>query len=190
MINLIEPMAPVDPLAHIRIAEPHDEFDVFKLLALCHEEQPIHPLAWDKITAFVRLATRKERGIIGVIGERYELKAMVFLVLEEVWWSHDWELRELVNFVHPEHRRSTYGKDLIRFAHRCADRVGVDLTMGVLSGVRTAAKVRLYRRQFGPELGVFFVHRPPQVEAVLGPIPRQSFPDLATAAPANMVAAE
>lgn len=172
----------------IRLADEYDEFDIYKLLALAHEEQPIHPIDWSRVTAFVRLATRRNehsRGVIGVIGPRYDLHAMVFLMMEQVWWSGDWELRELINFVHPDYRKTFYARDLIRYAIDTAEKLGLDLTIGVLSGIRTEGKCRLYRRML-PKFGEFFVHRP----ASLGKFPSKSFEPLAAATPANSMAAE
>ena len=74
----------------IRLADEHDEFEIFKLCSLMHSEQPYHPLSWDKIVPMVRLATQKtpeRRGIIGCIGERHDLKAAIFLLLEPIWYS-------------------------------------------------------------------------------------------------------
>lgn len=175
-------------MALIRLADELDEFDIFKLLALAHEEQPIHDLSWDRIAAHVRLATRRNehsRGVVGVIGERYDLHAMIFLMMEQVWWSDDWELREYINYVHPDYRRSTYAKDLIRYAKRTADELKLDLVIGVLSGIETERKCALYRRLV-PKLGEFYLHRP----RALGKMPDRPFEPLATRAPANAMAAE
>ena len=90
----------------IRLADEHDEFEIFKLCSLMHSEQPYHPLSWDKIVPMIRLATARTRGIIGVIGERHDLKAAIFLVLEPIWYSDDWHLLEFFNYVREDARRS------------------------------------------------------------------------------------
>jgi hypothetical protein len=46
---------------------------------------------------------------------------------------------------------------LISFGKKCAIDIGVPLMMGILSGERTEAKVRLYCRQFGTPAGAFFL---------------------------------
>lgn len=173
-------------LSHIRLADEHDEFEIFKLCALMHEEQPYHPLSWDKVCPMVRMATRRERGIIGVIGERHDVKAAVFLLLDPIWYSEDWQLLEFFNYVRPDARRSNYAKDLIRYAKRCAEDLKVDLTMGIFSNVRTEAKCRLYRREM-TKFGEFYCFRP----AALGNWPNVvNAQALAEAQPANAVAAE
>lgn len=162
----------------IRLADERDEPEIWKLCQAMHAEQGEHPLDWSRITPAVRMATRHERGIIGVIGEPGDLKGGVFMVLDQVWYSQDWVLREWFNFVKPEARKSTYGKDLIAYAKSTADAVGVELIMGVFSSKQTEAKVRLYKRTPGFEYrGGWFSYIPDRVK-------------LARAAPANMVAAE
>jgi hypothetical protein len=147
----------------IRLADEHDEFEIFKLCSLMHSEQPYHPLDWDKVVPMVRLATQKtenRRGIIGCIGERHDVKAAIFLLLEPIWYSSDWHLLEFFNYVRFDARRSNYAKQLITFAKTCADNLGVDLTIGVFSNIRTAEKCRLYSRLV-PKMGEFFCYSPP-----------------------------
>jgi GNAT superfamily N-acetyltransferase len=173
------PPAPPRDLSHIRLAGTEDEMQVFSLCSLMHAEQPYHPLHWPKVAAMIRLATQRTRGIIGVIGEPHDLKAAIFMVIEPIWYSDDWQLLEYFNYVRPDARRSSYAQDLIAYAKRCADDLGIDFTCGVFSNVRTEAKVRLYRRTM-PYMGGFFCYRPE----------RQTIANLSQAPPANNVAAE
>lgn len=168
----------------IRLADEHDEFEIFKLCSLMHSEQPYHPLAWDKIVPMIRLATARTRGIIGVIGERHDLKAAIFLMLEPVWYSDDWQLLEFFNYVRSDARRSNYARQLIRYAKTCADSLGVDLTVGVFSNIRTAEKCHLYGRII-PKMGEFFCYSPPQRIAAM----EQAWREV-NEPPAQIVAAE
>jgi GNAT superfamily N-acetyltransferase len=169
----------------IRLADEHDEFEIFKLCSMMHSEQPYHPLEWDRVVPMVRLATSRTRGIIGVIGERHDLKAAIFLLLDQIWYSNDWQLLEFFNYVRPEARRSSYARDLIKYAKTCADSLNVDLTVGVFSNIRTDQKCRLYGRLI-PKMGEFFSYSPPgrvaQKEA--------AFRELSAQEPANLIAAE
>jgi GNAT superfamily N-acetyltransferase len=63
-------------------------------------------------------------------------------------------------FVDPDHRRSTYAKQLMVFAKKAAETLNLELSIGINTNVETDAKVRLYRRQFRPE-GAFFSHNAP-----------------------------
>jgi hypothetical protein len=147
-------------MTEIRLADEHDEFEIFKLCSLMHSEQPYHPLSWDRIVPMIRLATSRTRGIIGVVGERHDLKAAIFLVLDQIWYSDEWQLLELFNYVREDARKSTFAKDLIVYAKQCADRLNLDLTVGVYSTIRTQAKIRLYSRMI-PQVGAFFGYTPP-----------------------------
>lgn len=169
----------------VRLADEHDEFEIFKLCSMMHSEQPYHPLDWDRIVPMIRLATNRTRGIIGVIGERHDVRAACFLVLDQIWYSSDWQLLELFNYVRPDARRSNYAKDLIRYAKNAADTLGIDLTVGVFSNIQTEAKCRLYRRLL-PKMGEFYCYSPePRIRAM-----KQAFEELTAMPAANEVAAE
>lgn len=168
-------------LSHIRLAGTDDEMQIFNLCSLMHAEQPHHPLAWPKVAAMIRLATQRTRGIIGVIGEPYDLKAAIFMVIEPIWYSDSFHLLEYFNYVRPDARRSRYAQDLLAYGKRCADDLGIDFTCGVFSNIRTEAKCRLYRRVM-PKMGEFFCHRPRKQTMELV--------RLSQAPPANQIAAE
>jgi GNAT superfamily N-acetyltransferase len=172
------------PRQPIRLADDDDELGILEMCKMMHREQPYHPLNIGKVAALVRLAIHQgpeRRGILGVIGERDHLKAAIFLLIEPIWYSDDWQLLEFFNYVRPEYRRQAYAQDLIAYAKRCSDQIGLDLTVGVFSNIRTAAKIRLYRRWL-PPMGAFFCYAPPN---------RKPFIDrLAEMPTANSVAAE
>jgi hypothetical protein len=171
----------------IRMADERDEIEIFRLCEMMwREEHPRkrHPLSWSKVSPMIRMATRRERGIIGVIGEPGDLKAAVFLLIEPVWFSDTWILCEYFNYVRPDARRSTYAKDLIAFSKSCADALRLDLSIGVLSNSRTEAKVRLYKRML-PYAGAFFYYQ--QEDATPTAVDHGA---LMSAVPANSVAAE
>lgn len=169
----------------IRLADEHDEFEIFKLCSMMHSEQPYHPLNWDRVVPMVRLATSRTRGIIGVVGERHDLRAAIFLLMDQIWYSNDWQLLEFFNYVRPDSRKSSYARDLIKYAKTCADAVNMDLTVGVFSNIRTSEKCRLYGRLL-PKMGEFFSYSPPRRVAEKD----AAFRELAAQEPANMIAAE
>jgi hypothetical protein len=168
-------------LSHIRLAGEPDEMQIFNLCSLMHAEAGFHPLSWPKVAAMVRLATQRTRGIIGVIGEPYDLKAAIFMVIEPIWYSDDWHLLEYFNYVRPDARKSRYAQDLIAYGKKCADEIGVDFMCGVFSNRRTEAKCRLYQRML-PKMGEFYNYRPEKQTMEL--VRLQQTP------PANTVAAE
>jgi len=126
---------------------------------LLHAENGVH--SWDNAKArnIARSLLNCDGGYIGVIGEPGNLKGMIGLLLDQPWYSRDFQLVEIFNFVHPDHRRSTYAKQMIEHAKSYADKLDLPLLIGVISNHRTEAKVRLYRRQL-PKAGEFFLYYP------------------------------
>ena len=165
-------------LSHIRLAGIPDEMQIFNLCSLMHAEAGLHPLNWPKVSAMIRLATQRTRGIVGVVGEPHDIKAAIFAVIEPVWYSDGFVLLEYFTYVRPDARRSSYATDLLAFGKRCADDLGIDFVCGVFSTIRTEAKCRLYRRMV-PKVGEFFRYHPSAETSML-----------ARASPANRVAAE
>jgi len=55
---------------------------------------------------FFVLALHKLDGIIGVIGERNKLEAVIVLKVSDYWYSDERFLEELSIFVHPDYRRA------------------------------------------------------------------------------------
>lgn len=147
-----------DSFKGVRLAVPEDEDALYKMLCLNHKENGIYPMNESKVREFIRHATQRQGGMIGVIeGENY-LEGSVGLTLETWWYTDRWSIGERWNFVHPNHRRTDHAKKLIKFAKWVADNMKLDLEMGVMSNERTEAKVRLYRRQL-PCVGAFFLYK-------------------------------
>lgn len=143
----------------VRLAGLDDEVGLLNLCRLMHAEQGSHPLNWPKVIAMMRRATMRQVALAGVIGPSDDIKAGILILLDPVWYSDECQLLEVFNFVREDSRRSDYAKRMIEFAKKCADELDVDLTIGVLSNIRTEAKVKLYARQV-PEAGRFFIYSP------------------------------
>lgn len=137
--------------------------EIMRLLRIMHDESGLMPL--DEVCAkdmFVRALDKKE-GIIGVVrGAEQTINAMLFLIITRFWYTTQFHLEELFNFIAPDQRKSNYADALIRFAKRSADELKIPLLIGVLTNNRMEAKVRLYRRRLGMPAGAFFVHNAPQ----------------------------
>lgn len=157
----------------VRRAGSDDRDGVWKLFDLLYDENAMFQRSerkidylLDRILDYDRLDPTDggPRGFMGVIGPVGELEGFILLVLSSYWYSEDIMLEEYANFVHPEHRKSNHAKTLISYARNLADRVNIPLSIGIVSNVRTEAKIRLYRRQL-PEAGSFFLYNasPPKV---------------------------
>ena len=165
--TMSEPQQRSPNLDHIRLADQADEEQIFYLVRLAHEEGAFHKLDPDKVAAQIRGATNGDKGIIGVIGPRHDLRAAIFLTFETWWYSNELMLQEHMCFVRPDSRNSYYSRDLIAYAKHAADELKVDLLIGVQHSVRSEGKCRLYRRWL-PKIGEYFLYQPkPKVRDIL-----------------------
>ena len=149
-----------DECPDIRLAEPEDLPSLMALTRLAAEEDAQHPYDAEKVFNVVRRHYDKTGGLVAVAGPRGEpVRGYLIMIIDEIWYSPDYQLLELSLFVSPEHRKSTFAKQLMAFSKKASEGLQLDLTIGVLSNERTAAKVRLYQRQFA-QVGAYFLYRP------------------------------
>ena len=141
----------------VRLAIPKDEEKILDLLMLMHEENGLFEMDNDSVREMVRKVLNRENGIIGVIDAEEEIEAAVCLVIDKLWYAKTWCLNDVFNFVAPKYRRSTRAKSLISFAKSYSDQVGIPLLMGIVSNVRTEAKIKLLERQL-QKAGAFFIY--------------------------------
>lgn len=134
------------------------------ILDICHQnhgENGQFTMSEKKVEAMVDRAFSNEGAIIGVVGkDRDVIEGLIFLIIGQHWYTDDYCLEEIMNYVLPDYRRSTHAKDMIKFGIRCSDELAIPLVIGVVSNERTRAKVELYRRQLGDPVGGYFIHRP------------------------------
>lgn len=130
-----------------------------------HGENGQHPLSLDKIAAIVWRGLTRQQSLIGAIGTPELVKGMIVLEVDESYYSEDRQLLERIAYVRPEYRRTTFARDLLRFAKRCSDETGIPLLMGIISDIRLEAKRRLYERELGLA-GYWFKHDPKPSESV------------------------
>jgi len=142
----------------VRMATREDADEIIRLLNLMHSENAMMPLSEECAHEFFERAFEKRGGIIGVIGEKGDIRAMIMLLITHFWYTKDFHLEEVFNFVRPDHRKSNYARDLIAFARECSDKTKLPLMIGVLTNNRMEGKVRLYRRALGYPAGAFFVY--------------------------------
>jgi GNAT superfamily N-acetyltransferase len=95
-------------------------------------------------------------GVTGLIEKNGRIEGCIGLRPSQMWYTDDWFLDELWNFVHPDYRRSDHAKKLIEFAKWSAMRLGIPLVMGIVTKKRLEPKMRLYQRQLS-QIGAYFV---------------------------------
>ncbi len=150
-----------DP-TRVRLADANDENELMALTQLLHGEIGIFAFSEHKIRDLLRGALQgpveRRRGVIGVIGAPGHIEGAIYLELTSAYYSDEFCLQELFNYVLPPARKTSASRDLIAFAKSISDRFGLPLLIGVLTNERTEAKVRLYRKQLGEPVGAFFAH--------------------------------
>jgi hypothetical protein len=145
----------------VRKARPTDRSTILNILEQNHGENGQFGLSMRKVEGMVDKAFSNDGCIIGTVGHGSNIEGIIMLLIAQFWYTDDWCLEEIINYVLPEHRRSTHAKDMIAFAKRCSDEIKIPLVIGVVSNERTKAKIELYRRQLGDPVGGYFIHRPP-----------------------------
>jgi hypothetical protein len=163
----------------VRPAVPADENEIWRLFRLHHEENALYPLSERKVQFYLDRVLRPEnieandagpRGVIGVIGDTGALEGAIMLVLGSAWYTDQIGIDDCMNFVDPAHRHSDHAKALISFAKHIVDCIRAGgypdfrMIVGVISTVRTAAKIRFFSRQVEP-IGAYFMY--PPIEGVI-----------------------
>jgi hypothetical protein len=143
----------------VRKARPSDRDTVLDICRQNHAENGQFGLSMRKVEGMVDKAFSNEGCIIGAVGSD-RIEGIIMLLIAQFWYTDDWCLEETMNYVLPDYRRSTHAKDMISFAKRCSDEIGIPLVIGVVSNERTKAKIELYRRQLGEPCGGYFMHKP------------------------------
>lgn len=149
-----------DNRLNVRIATKDDVTDIMDLAVLGCVENGFVDYDNSKVLQDIWLALTTPWGLVGVIGERGKPEAAVLLRIFEPWYSTSLVMEERAIFVHPDYRSARGGRAarLVEFSKMAADTHGIPLLIGVLSNHRTAGKIRLYERQFGPQAGAYFLY--------------------------------
>ena len=143
------------------VGKPEDIDVMMELATLaCDENGFVDP---DPIRLLNELwpALNREKGIVGMVGIPGEKpQGAILLRICHVWYSDDEILEERAVFIHPDFRAAKGGRarKLCEFSKQVSDELGIPLTIGVMSSQRTAGKVRMYERIFGPPSGAYFLY--------------------------------
>lgn len=132
--------------------------EFMRLFKIMHHENGMFDLDEDCVLETFNRAVKNKEGVIGLIkGPLGDLRAMLYLLITRYYYTQQFHLEELFNFVSPEFRKTNYADTLLRYAIHCQKQLNIPLVIGVLTGSRMEAKVRLYRRRLGMPSGAFFV---------------------------------
>ena len=143
----------------IRTATPEDYQEIFRLTCLLHNENGQFKFSEEKVKRLVWDGCNGNGALIGVIGPHDNIKAMIYLQIQPIYYSDEFQLGEVFNFVRKDCRKSDYAKRMIGFAKKCAEETGLTVSIGIISDIRLEPKRRLYERQL-PLAGYWFIIRP------------------------------
>lgn len=145
----------------VRTAIPEDMDDVMRLALLGHQENGLGRPDIEAIIQDVWCAVNMIEGICGVIGPvGGPLEGMSVLRVGRMRYSLDPLIEEKIIFVDPRFRSAKGGRavKLARFSVNVSDALSIPLSIGILSSIRTEAKVRMYTRVLGPPSGAYWLH--------------------------------
>jgi hypothetical protein len=145
----------------VRKAVPADEPELYAMCCELHRENAMFSMDETKVRSMLHRAFDGSGAIIGAIGQTGKIEGCIFLVISSLWYSSDWALEELWSFVLPQYRKSNNAKDLVTFAKRCSTELSIPLIIGVVSNIRTQAKIGLYKRQLAEPVGAYFAYNMP-----------------------------
>ena len=152
----------------VRKARLEDRDTILEICVQNHAENGQFSYSPKKVEAMVSRAFNGGGAIIGTVGSG-RIEGLILLVIGQHWYTDDFCLEEVMNYVLPDYRRSTHAKDMITFAKRCSNELVLPLVIGVVSNDRTKAKMELYKRQLGEPCGGYFLHRPRGLPDVVSP---------------------
>lgn len=142
----------------VRKATPADMPELMEMCRELHEENAQFPMNDAKVTEMLNRAFNGGGAIVGVLGQTGSIEGAILLLINSWWYTDAWCIEEIFSYVRPQYRKSTNAKDLITFGKRCSDELGIPLVIGVVSNVRTRAKVGLYTRQLSEPSGAYFIY--------------------------------
>lgn len=145
-------------LPEVRIAQPTEADAVMAMCRRLHAENGLFSLNEEKVLKVIERCFKRELVIVGVVGEPGKLEGSICLMLSDYYYTDDWHVAELWNYVQPEYRRSRNAEALIRYGMDVAKRMHLPLVTGIVTNQSMAGKVRLYRRMLGTPAGAFFVY--------------------------------
>ena len=151
----------------VRPATTDDKQKIYDLLMFLYAENAPFKMNESKVREMIRRGADDKDVIIAVVdAPDGTIAGSVGACFEQWWHTDDWHIGEMWNFVHPNHRHSTHAKDLITYMKWVAEQMNMSLHMGIITGTKMEAKIRLYRRQIQP-VGALFIHN---AQAAGGPL--------------------
>ncbi len=151
-----------DDTLTIRLATTNDMPEVMRLAVTACEENGFLNASAALLAKEIYPALCQDHGLCAVIGPKdtHVIEGLVLIRIGAMWYSETIVAEERAIFVYPEFRSAKGGRArrLCEYSKKVADSLGIPLLIGVLSNTRTAGKVKMYERIFGPPAGAFFLY--------------------------------
>lgn len=110
---------------------------------------------------YARKSANETPVIVGVVANGSTIEASTCMMVSDFYYTDDWHLAELWNFVDEPYRKSKNIEALIEFGKGCAVKMGIPYLTGIITNKQMAGKVRKYRRLLGQPAGAFFIYNAP-----------------------------
>ncbi|HZT51698.1 MAG TPA: hypothetical protein VFA22_07190 [Stellaceae bacterium] len=159
----------VGPTAYpngVRLAQPEEADALTRLFVEDMQENAAHvaPLSPPRIAEIVNHCVTRVDGALCPVIDGVDGPAAAMLLAPQRWmWSEAFYLQEFATYVSPLARGGPHIVDLIHFAEWAADEwtrtfgYRVYVLLSVLNSIKTAPKVRLYKRYITPA-GAYFIY--------------------------------
>ena len=152
----------------VRLAKYGDEVKMYDAIALGHADNGLWSFSPTKVCDLINRAVSAKKTIkhpvIGIIeNDEGLIVAMTCFQLESYWYTDEWHISELFNWVHPQHRKSTYVHELMEFQKKFTDDMTkltgkkIALVTGVMSTKRLEEKMHLFGRKY-PQVGAIYAY--------------------------------
>lgn len=154
-------------LPEVTIAMPDDEEAIMAMCRRLHAENGLFSFNDDKVRnclrmCYARTSARQTPVIVGIIKNADGvIEASTCLMCCDFYYSDDWHLAELWNFVDEPFRRSKNIEALLEYGKSISLKMGIPYFTGIITNKQMAGKVRKYRRLLGHPAGAFFIYNAP-----------------------------
>lgn len=146
----------------VKLARIGDEPEIFDFFCLAQQDNGFFPISSKKVIDVIMKAVRNEGATIGIIRGQNGIEAASGVTLECAWYSDVWFLADLLNYVHPDCRRSRHAQALLKFQKDTATYLSmalgynIPIIPGILTRKRLEPKMRLMQREF-QQVGAIFI---------------------------------
>lgn len=155
-------------MPEVRLLRPEDVESLYSLLTTeIWGENGLFPFSEEKVRRMLNIASKItpwKQGdpmvIVGVIGEPGKVEGSVGLVVAQFWYTEAWHMEDCWTCVGKDYRSSEHAAALLAFSKQMQRQMELPLLMGILSDIRTEAKLRYFRRALGEPVGAVFAWPP------------------------------